>query len=230
MNIPDYLDNLLKKIWEESNPVSIFLYGSMARDDFEVDSDYEIGVVYKEKNKWSRQKLSEVNTFKGVKIYPFIWEELKKGIVDTPFPKAIYLHGLVNSGVVLYGEKLEKIIKCPKIEKEDLIEEIGFCLGRAYSAVVSSRQNDWISVRDSFTKSTLYGLQVLIYVKTGKLVFSYKDISTLSSKYIDDEYSELINHVLEVRKGDEVVVTPLLYKNISFLNRVVLKEVKNAYR
>ena len=37
MEIPDYLDLLLKKIWKESKPVSIFLYGSMARDDFETD-------------------------------------------------------------------------------------------------------------------------------------------------------------------------------------------------
>ena len=227
MNIPDYLDLLLKKIWEESKPVSIFLYGSMVRDDFEKDSDYEIGIVYKEENKWSRQKLAELNKYKNVKVYPFVWEELQKGEIDTPFPKAIYLHGLVNSGVVLYGEGLESVIKCPKITKEDLIEEVGFCLGRAYSAVVSSRQNDWVSVRDSFTKSALYGLQVLIFIKTKKLVYSYKEIEEKSDKFIEDEYRELIKHVIGVRRGDEVVLTSLLYKNISFLNRVVLKDLKN---
>lgn len=226
MNIPDYLDLLLKKIWGESKPVSIFLYGSMARDDFEKDSDYEIGIVYKEEKKWSRQKLAELNIYNNVKVYPFVCEELQKGEIDTPFPKAIYLQGLVNSGVVLYGKELKNIIKCPKITKDDLIEQVAFCLGRAYSSVVSSRQKDWVSVRDSFTKSALYGLQVLVFIKTGKMIYSYTEIDELSRKYIDDEYIELINHVIKIRKGDEVVQSPLLYKNISFLNKVVLKAAK----
>ena len=226
MNIPDYLDELLKKIWEESKPVSIFLYGSMARNDFETDSDYEIGIVYKRDKGWSRQKLSEMNSFNSVKIYPFVWEELKSGEIDTPFPKAIYLQSLVNSGVVLYGEKLEKIIKSKKFTKEDLIESVSFSLGRAYSAVVSSRQNDWVTVRDSFTKSNLYGLQILVYIKTGKLVYSYVEMKEKSVDFIDKEYRELIDHVIEVRKGNEVVLNPLLYKNISFLNKVVLGAAK----
>jgi predicted nucleotidyltransferase len=228
MNIPDYLDELLKKIWKESEPVSIFLYGSMARDDFETDSDYEIGVIYKEKNKWSRQKLSDLNTFKDVKIYPFSREELESGEIDTPFPKAIYLQTLLQSSVLLYGQDLKKIIKNSKIKKEDLIESTAFSLGRAYSAVVSSRQNDWMAVRDAFTKSALYGLQVLIYAKTEKLLFSYNQIKEESENLIGDEYGDLINHVIEVRRGNEVVVTSLLYQNISFLNKVVLKAIKDS--
>lgn len=222
MELPEYLKKILEKIWKESKPVSIFLYGSMARDDFETDSDYEIGVVYEKNNKWSRQQLGEINTLKSVKIYPFILEELKKGEIDTPFPKAIYLQTLLKSSVVLYGKDLKKIIKDFKINKEDLVESVGFSLGRAYGAVVSSRQNDWMAVRDSFTKSALYGLQVLIYIKKNKLVFSYKDIKEESIDLVDDEYKSLIDHVIEVRKGDEVVMTPMLYKNISFLNRIRL--------
>ena len=128
--------------------------------------------------------------------------------------------------MLLYGQDLKKIIKNLKINKEDLIESTAFSLERAYSAVVSSRQNDWMAVRDSFTKSALYGLQVLIYAKTKKLLFSYNQIKEESENLIGDEYRDLIDHVIEVRKGNEVVVTPLLYKNISFLNRVVLKAVK----
>lgn len=226
IKLPDYLDELLRKIWEESTPVSIFVYGSMARDDFENDSDYEIGIIYEEDKKWSRQKLGELHDYKNVKIYPFILEELEKGEIDTPFPQVIYLQTLLKEGCVLYGKKLEEIIKEKKITKEDLFESVGFCLGRAYSAIVSSRQNDLVAVRDDFTKSALYGLQILIFIKIGELVFSYKEIQEKSKDLIPEEFKELINHAIEVRKGNMVIKTPLLYKNISFLNKVVLKAVK----
>lgn len=225
IKLPGYLDDLLRQIWEESEPISIFIYGSMAREDFEQDSDYEVGVVYKNEKKWSRQKLSSLHNYENVKIYPFVDEELKSGEIDTPFPKAIYLKTLLHSGLVVYGKKLDEMIEDFKINKEDLMEAIGFCLGRAYAAVVSSRQNDWIAVRDGFTKSAFYGLQILIFIKTGKLVFSYKEIQKKSADLIEEEYMDLINHVLDVRKGNEVINTALLYKNISFLNKVVLKEV-----
>jgi predicted nucleotidyltransferase len=225
--LPEYLGELLKKILEESKPVSIFLYGSMARDDFENDSDYEIGVVYKKDKKWSRQKLEKLFNYKNVKVYPFVEEELSEGEIDTPFPKEIYLQTLLKKSLVLYGERLENIIKNKKINKDDLLESVGFCLGRAYCAVVSSRQNDLISVRDNFTKSALYGLQILIFIKTRDLVFSYKEMMKKSDDLLPDEYKELITHVIEVRKGNVVVDNSLLYKNISFLNKVVLKAIKN---
>lgn len=227
IKLPEYLNGLLKKIWEETKPVTIFIYGSLSRNDFEKDSDYEIGVIYKKDKKVSRQELKDLHNFENIKIYPFIEEELKNSEIDTPFPKTIYLQTLLDTGFVLYGQKLENIIENQKITKEDLIESVGFCLGRAYAAVVSSRQKDWIAVRDNFTKSAFYGLQILIFVKTKKLIFSYKEIEKESIKLVDKEYFDLINHVIEIRKGDVVIDTSLLYKNISFLNKVVLKSIKD---
>ena len=220
-DLPDYLEKLLKKIWEESKPISVFLYGSIARDDFENDSDYEVGVIYQKEKKWSRQQLNNLHNFGNVKIYPFIEQDLAENKIDTPFPKAFFLLTLLQTSNLIYGKEIKEIIKNVEVNKNDIYEAIGFCLGRAYMAVVSSRQSDWIAVRDGFTKSALYGLQILIYVKTGKLVFSYKEMKEQSDNFIDNDYQELIDHVIEVRKGNSAVDSQLLYKNISFLNSVL---------
>lgn len=224
--IPDYIKEILKKIINLSKPVSIFLYGSMARGDFESDSDYEIGIVYKAMNKLSRQEIKELNKYDNVKIYPFVYEELNKGEIDTPFPKYFYLRTISENSKNLFGKKIEKIVNLPKLNKQDLFESIGFCMGRAYSAVVSSRQNDLASVKDGFTKSGLYGLQLLIMAKTGQFVSSYNELKQKSKNFIPEEFSELVNNIIDTRKGIVTIQLPLLYKNISFLNKVVLQAIK----
>jgi len=101
-------------------------------------------------------------------------------------------------------------------------------LGRTYSAVVSSGQNDLESAKDGFTKSGLYGLQLLIMAKTGELVSSYNELKEKSKDLIPEEFGELVDHIFDVRKGRVTIKFPLLYKNISFLNRVVLPAIKSA--
>ena len=45
IKIPSDIQILLKKINDNLNPESIFLYGSMARTDWVKDSDYEVGIL-----------------------------------------------------------------------------------------------------------------------------------------------------------------------------------------
>lgn len=223
--VPSYVEKILLKITEILDPVSIFLYGSMARDDFESDSDYEIGVVYKNASKMSRSELKEINPNSNIKIYPFIYEDLIVGKIDTPFPKYFYLRNIAESSINIFGKNIKDIVKVPKLKKKDLFEQFGYCSGRAYSAVVSSKQNDLIAVRDGFTKSMLYGLQMLVFVKTGRIIFSYKELADKSLKFVPDEFKELVNIVFEVRKRNIIFDFSYLYKSISFLNKVVLKEI-----
>lgn len=44
--IPDEISLALDKVVEQANPVSIFVYGSRARDDYKEYSDFEIGVLF----------------------------------------------------------------------------------------------------------------------------------------------------------------------------------------
>lgn len=225
--VPKYIEEVLEKIIKLSKPVSIFLYGSMTRGDFENDSDYEIGIVFKEAEKLSRQEIKKMNKYDNVKIYPFVYEELIKGEIDTPFPKYFYLRTILETGIDLFGEKIRNIIYLSKLCKQDMYESMGFCLGRAYSAIISSRQNDLESMRDGFTKSGLYGLQLLIIAKKGEFVSSYIELIKKSKEFIPNEFNELIKNIVESRKGISVVQTPFLYKNISFLNKVVLRAIKS---
>lgn len=223
--LPSNIRKIISEVWGTTNPISIFLYGSRSRDDFNKNSDYEIGVLYFRKNKISRSELASLHQIKNLKIYPFVYEDFLDYKIDTPFPKTIYLKTLIETSKTIFGKDISKIIKSPKIKKIDLVEAIGFRLGCAYSAVVSSRQNDWVSTNEDFSKSVLFGFQILIFLETKKLLFSYKQIFEESKKIKLDnqEYLELIKYAIVNRNSDKKIDPSFLYKNISFLNSVLYK-------
>lgn len=225
MTLPSDIQKIISEVWEKTNPISIFLYGSRSRDDFNENSDYEIGILYFRKNKISRSELANLHQIKNLKIYPFVYEDFLEYKIDTPFPKTIYLKTLIETSKTIFGKDISKIIKSPRIKKIDLIEAIGFRLGCAYSAVVSSRQNDWISANEDFSKSVLLGFQILIFLETKKLLFSYKQIFEESKKIKLDnpEYLQLIQYAINNRSSDKKIDPSFLYKNISFLNSVLYK-------
>lgn len=223
-DIPNNIQIVLDRIWTETNPESIFLYGSSARDDFDETSDFEVGLVFQKEKKVPRSELAKYHDFKNLKLYPFILEELEVGKIDTPFPKAIYLSSLRDGGKTIFGREIREIIKEVEIGMMDLVESLGFSLGRAYCAVVSSRQNDMVAVQENFSKAVLYGLQIKTFLKTNKLVHSYEQIV---KEIGDGEDAELIENAMEVRKDMNRIQIPMLYRTISFLNEI-LEEVRNS--
>lgn len=228
MTIPSHIQAVVDKIYNETNPICVFLYGSMSRGDNNNESDYEIGVLYNKVSKVPRSTLAKFHNFTELKFYPFTIEDLQSFNLDTPFPKKLYILGLVTNAKILKGQDVFKDITLQKINNEDLIELVAFSLGRAYCAVVSSRQNDVLAVTENFTKSVFYGLQGLVYAKTNKLIHSYREIQSLiPDLQIPDEYSELINHAFAVRFNGEQINNGLLYTNISFLNMFIMPLVKN---
>jgi predicted nucleotidyltransferase len=223
-NIPNEIQAVLEKIWTETNPESMFLYGSSARDDFDEASDFEVGLVFQKEKKVPRSELAKYHDFKNLKLYPFVLEELEVGKIDTPFPKAIYLSSLRDGGKTIFGKEVREIIKEVKIDMIDLVESLGFSLGRAYCAVVSSRQNDMVAVQENFSKAVFYGLQIKIFLKTNKLVHSYEQI--VKEIGIREDI-ELIENAMKVRKDISSIEIPMLYRAISFLNEI-LEEVRNG--
>jgi len=220
-NIPTEILTVLEKVFDDTKPISIFLYGSQSRGDITKNSDFEIGVIYSSETKVSRQELAKYHDLKNLKIYPFALEHIQSHNVDTPFPKNIYIKDILQNGIIIKGDDILKTISLPTITKNDLLEQINFCLGRAYSAVVSHRNNDLISTADGFTKSVFYGFMVLIFLRQNIFTTSYNKILEESRNLeINSEYLELINHVNQIRNNNVDIDSSKLYKNISFLNFV----------
>lgn len=217
----------LETIFNKTKPVSIFFYGSRARTDFKEDSDYEIGIIF-DKNKTSRSELVKMHNLKDLVIYPFLLDEIKNYDIDTPFPKAIYFKELIETGKTILGEKILEKMVSPKITTIDLIERTAFDIGTAMSGIRSFRSEDLISTSINF-KSALFGARVLEILKLHKFPYTYDEIYQVSQELeLEKEYRELLANAIKIRNKGKIE-EKYLYKNISFLNQVVMKEVKKDY-
>jgi len=220
-NIPAEILIVLDKIFDETKPISIFLYGSQSRGDITPNSDFEFGVIYSSETKVSRLELAKYHDIKNLELYPFVLEDLKSLNIDTPFPKAIYIKNIIENSITIKGDDVLKIISPPTITKIDLIEQINFSLGRAFSAVLSHRNGDEITCAENFTKSVFHGFMTLIFLRQNILNPSYIDITEKSKTLeIKSEFTELLEHANQVRNNNVFIEPAKLYKNISFLNFV----------
>ena len=82
---PTHILAVLEKIFTDTSPLCIFLYGSISRGDSVPESDYEIGVLYHQKLKISRNVLATYHQLKNLKIYPFSLEDLQKTVLIPLF-------------------------------------------------------------------------------------------------------------------------------------------------
>ena len=229
-NLPTDIHDLLRKINESFNPISIFLYGSKAREDWVKDSDYEVGILYLPTSKISRSELKELNHINNLRLYPFNYDDFLTYNLDTPFPKIVYMYSLLSKSKTLSGKKVVEDLKLPSISLIDLLEEAVFQISRAYTAVLSERENDLVNARAGFSKSVLYSARVYILIKNNKFPAEYDEIVKEFIKLkIDGEYKQLINHAFSVRNGADLDPR-MLYKNITFINTVVIKEIKDRLK
>ena len=226
IELPERIPKVLDEIFTKTHPISIFLYGSRARTDFIETSDYEVGILYKTENKVSRSDLSKMYNETDLRIYPFDHEEFINNKLDTPFPKAVYLRGLVAKAVTIFGDKVVENMKLPEIHTIDLFEESIFQISRAYTAMLSEREGDLVNAKAGFVKSVLYATLALIVLKLHEFPIGYDEIIKLSKRLeLDGEYKKLIENAFEVRNGKELV-TQMLYKSMSYINKEVITPIK----
>lgn len=226
MDIKEIIDVLAEKY----NPYSIFLYGSKATLSDNKKSDYEIGIIFEDSKYISRKIISDLINDKQYSIYPFKLSEVLNYDIDTPFQKNIYMSVLINGGAkTLYGEKVLEEMKAPHISTSDLLADINFNLGLALASVKVFKSNNIALANDMFYKSCLYVTRDLIYFSTQKLVITYNEIYEESLNLdIPDEYRNILKIAHSIRNEELVDVNSTIYfKNISYINKFILKEVKN---
>ncbi|MSU76033.1 nucleotidyltransferase domain-containing protein [Patescibacteria group bacterium] len=222
--IPDQVVELLGRF----KPKSVFLYGSRARQDFTERSDYEIGALFREAAYVPRSKIAEAVQIDGVNVYPFVYEDLLAGKVDTPFQQAIYLRELSEGAKTIHGEKVVEKLKAPPISTVDLMQEIAFDKGVAVAAVRARQEKDAISTSVNFAKSCLFGTRVLEILELQEFPIEYDQIYALSAKVVPAEHQDVVEAAQRVRKGGEMVRDDI-FRNIALLNQYVEPRVLKAF-
>lgn len=225
--LPDEIAVTLDRIEQQANPVSIFVYGSRARNDYNERSDFEVGVLFNRDKKWGRSQLATLHNVPGLNIYPFVLEDFQQYKLDTPFPKAVYLRELLAGATTVRGQKIIEEMELPEVRLSDLIELATFQTAYALGAVLSVRQKDLVTASIEFTKSALFGARALVALELGSFPLGYNDIYEEASKldFLDEDAKAILRHAMEVRNGQPIDPT-LLYKNITFLNQIVYSRVK----
>src|SRR3989304_4798769 len=109
------VDKVISKVYEETKPISIFVYGSRARNDFKKYSDYEIGVLFEKDKKWGRSELKQLHSLENLNLYPFVYEDFIKYSLDTPFPRAVYLRELMEGAKTIKGKQIVETMKPPAV-------------------------------------------------------------------------------------------------------------------
>ena len=230
MVIPKQIQEVFDRIEKEAKPISIFIYGSRARGDFKQDSDYEVGVLFEKDKKWGRRELKQLHQLSNLNLYPFVYEDFVKYSLDTPFPRAVYLRELLEEAKTVRGRRVVEEMQPPEIKASDLLEAGTFQIAYALGAVLSSRQDDWVTTGLEFVKSVLFGTRVLEILELKEFPLEYTAIANLSEKLeLEPQFRELIRHALAVREGAKPDPVQL-YTNITFLNQIVLQKIKNELK
>lgn len=223
------LEQLIQAI-SAKNPTSIFLYGSRTRDDFLPESDYEVGVIFKENNYTSRSELKSIANDSNFSIYPFKYNDIIHCEPDTPFQKNMYMNDLIRSGKTIFWEKVIENLEIPEITMLDIIQDIRFCLWCGLSAVISDRNGDKKTAKDLFYKPCLFATRDFIILKQKLFPGWYKQIFEMSKTVELWEFRSLVNTAFDVREGRKEYISDDLFKNVKYLNKFIETEIMKAFQ
>lgn len=230
MNLPASLVRTIEVIRTQSRPISIFLYGSRARNDFLQQSDYELGVFYAKEEMISEETLHSMAELPNeYHIYPYEIKSFIAGTLNIPFEESIFIKSMVTCGKTISGEQTIENIDPPPIKVVSLLREIKFQLGRASDAIVCFGSGDKELSARIFMKSCLWGTRCLVILKTGCFPVSYSEIVEKSLSLDLEEYAEMPQKGLVAREIGKIEKSDLL-RNVWYLNRLIERQILDLYQ
>lgn len=226
IGIPNKVFDILQQVYANTNPQSIFLYGSSAVGDTVANkSDYEVGLIYDKATKISRSELAKTHNLRQLSLYPFASEDLEIGFIDTIFPQKLYLYQIKLGSKTIFGKDILSNLVVPKLSLSDLLESVAFECGIAMAAYVNFRNVSVESATSYFVKSCLYTVRTLIIFQLGIFPISYKEIVELvksnSGKLnLSEDEILLINNSYEIRNGRLSITNEYIFQNLKLVNKV----------
>ncbi len=228
MKLPPPIQDSVENIYKKTNPLSVFLYGSRAREDHRQNSDFEVGLIYPEKSRVRREDLAAMHTFSNLNLYSFTQESLKKYSIEVPFPKIVFLRELFENGsVVLLGKSLKEIIGPPPVSVSDMFEEVVFNRARSLGSLLSFRNKDVTTATDQIVKACAYALKMYLLLKT-KQLFSRYDIVFTHPELIklEPEYQNTFSRIYEIRMQKKPLDLNLIFSVMTVIDKKVYEPVK----
>jgi hypothetical protein len=136
---------------------------------------------------------------------------------------------IIEVGKTLAGEKIIENLRPPEIRLLDIIQELRFNLGYSLAATHSYREGDNINASLHLAKSCLFGTRDYIILKLQKFPVSFDEIVKLTKDLDLKEYSDLPSYAYKLRRREEKINEQNLFKNISYLNKFIEKELIETY-
>ena len=106
----------LEKVRQELNPVSVFVFGSRARNDHKPNSDVEIGIFFDNPSCFSHAELQKIiQPPENIKVYSYKIDDFSKCKLIIPFQRELFIYEVITTGVTILGVQILEKMKPPTI-------------------------------------------------------------------------------------------------------------------
>lgn len=206
----------IEKVENDIDCCSMFVYGSYARDN-SISNDCEIAVLLDDSNIGSQSLKKfeqEFNQDNKIKFFPFSKQKFVNYNIITTFTTPIFYHEIINDGYTVYGDNILENLDYPVITKSDIMRDIGFQIGQAFTALKSYRRNEYKIAIEQTYKSGIFGSRLLYLVKNDELLTGYENIV----KKVDEP---ILYELLKLRNNNSKIKESIIHDTLSYLRNDV---------
>lgn len=238
MQLEKLIEILKEEILQQTNPISIFLYGSFNTAEFLSGvSDVEIGVIKGGEKSISKilrtiaEKYSTPNA--RFRVYAYDLKKLNNLTVDSPFTKSVFTRRLILTSKTIAGEKIIENLSLPPISLIDAYREACFSTMRGLSGLFFLRFGKIKEASEMGYKATLFATASLEFL-LGEFPIAFKNIVEISKELdLDDEWNNLIGLAYKLRQNKLKLsrgkMYDFIFKVITYSNQVVEERIKREF-